>query len=120
MALIYLLWPNSILSWAQYSLRIKRRFNRFIQFHLRIVVEGVRICNLVHDSNVRPVLSPASLRSIIDQSRNQPVGTAPRVWILSIETVLHQHPSQERVQSVQLTECRQCGASLACLPGMCQ
>lgn len=59
--------PNPILPRRKNPLRIKRIFNRLIQLHLRIAIEVIRLRNLIHERQMRPVLSPSLLRSVFDK-----------------------------------------------------
>lgn len=50
-----------------------------------MIVETISLRDLVHHRQVRAVLAPASLRRIVDQSRDEPVGFAPTLAVLAIE-----------------------------------
>jgi hypothetical protein len=83
--LIIALRPNTILARRQNPLRIQCVLDRLIQFHLRIVVEIVRVGNLVHQGQMRAVLAPALFRRIIDQRPDQLVSAAFGVRVFAVE-----------------------------------
>lgn len=59
--------PNSILSRRKNPLRIKRILDRLIQLHLRITIEVIRLRNLIHKRQMRPILPPSLLRSVVNE-----------------------------------------------------
>lgn len=46
---------------------MQRVLNRLVQLHLRIVIPVVRVCNLVHEREVRAVLGPALFGRVINE-----------------------------------------------------
>lgn len=74
-----------ILSRRQDTLRVQRILNRLIQFHLRIIIETVRRSNLIHERQMRPILSPALLRRIFYQCPDQPMWVALAVCVFTVE-----------------------------------
>ena len=77
--------PNAILAWRQNALGIQRVLDRLVQLHLRIVVEAVRVGDLVHECEVRAVLAPALVRGVGDEGPDKAVGAALRVRVRAVE-----------------------------------
>ena len=82
---IIMLRPNAILPRTQNPLRIQRTLNLLIKLHLRIVIEIIRLRNLIHDREMCPILSPTALRSIVYQGGDEPVCSPSTVRIFTIE-----------------------------------
>jgi hypothetical protein len=66
-SLVVILRPHSILSRTDDSLWIQSSLDLIIQLHLRIVIETVRFCDLIHDTEVCSVFSPATFCCVVDQ-----------------------------------------------------
>lgn len=79
------LGPNSVLPRRQDTLGIQGILDGSVEMHLRIIVEIVRLRNLIHQRQMRPILSPSPLCRIVNQLADQPVGSAARVWVLAVE-----------------------------------
>ena len=83
--LIIALRPNAIFPRRQDPLWIERILNRLIELHLRIVVEVIRVGNLVHEREVRAVFAPALLGGVVDERLDELVGAAFGVGVFAVE-----------------------------------
>lgn len=79
------LGPDPVLPRRQDTLGIQCILDGGVKMHLRIIVEIVRVRNLIHQRQMRPILSPSPLCRIIDQLTDQPVGPTARVWVLAVK-----------------------------------
>jgi hypothetical protein len=84
-SLVIVLRPHAILSRTYDSLRIQSSLYLVIQLHLRIIVETVRVRDLIHDAEVCSVFSPTTFCSIVDEGSYQPVGAAAGIWVFAVE-----------------------------------
>lgn len=77
-------WPYSILSRREYSFRVQRVLDLLVQLHLRIVIEAIRIGNLVHQGQMCSVFSPTMFRTILNQSSNKPMCFVALFYVVSV------------------------------------
>lgn len=61
------LGPDPILPRRQDTLGIQGILDGSVEMHLRIIVEIVRLRNLIHQRQMRPIFSPSPLRRIVNQ-----------------------------------------------------
>ena len=71
-----------------------------------MIIETISTRNLVHHRQMRPILPPALLRRIVNQSRNEPEGLPSTLGVLAIEhnadDVVHfTHADDKRPDEVQ-------------------
>ena len=85
---IILLRPHTILSRCQDAFRIKTLLNLLVQLHLRIIVEIVSPRNLIHAGNMRPILSPTAIRSVLDKSRDEPMRPTALIGIGGVAVIV--------------------------------
>jgi hypothetical protein len=57
--------------------------------HLRIIIEVVSLSNLIHQCQMSAILSPALLRSVVDQLTNEGVRSTARLWIKTVKDKTH-------------------------------
>lgn len=67
------LWPDAVLSRGKNTFWIKCVLDLLIELHLRIVIEIIRIGNLVHNSKMSAIFSPSVSSAVINESADQPV-----------------------------------------------
>lgn len=100
---VIMLRPYAILSRGQDTLRVKSLLDLLVQLHLCVVVEGVRLGDLIHYRQMGTILSPVrslertlrdasqlfnlptTLRSVLDQRSDQPMSSSTVFGILAIE-----------------------------------
>jgi hypothetical protein len=83
--LVVILRPHSILSRTHDSFRVQSSLDLIIQFHLRIIFETVRVCDLIHDTEMCSVLSSATFCCIVEKSSYQPVSAATGIWVFAVK-----------------------------------
>ena len=83
------LWPNAVLTRGQDALRVQRVLDRLVQLHLRVVVEVVRLSNLVHERKMCSILAPAFRRTVFDQGSDEPMRPPLRVRVCPVEHNAH-------------------------------
>lgn len=103
---IVLLRPDTVLSRTQNAFGIQRRLDPFVQSQLRMVVKAVRLGDLVHDSEMGPVLAPAPFRCVVDERLDQPTCSLSTVGVLAVEHDAHNvmhlaHADNKRADEVE-------------------
>lgn len=83
--LVIPLRPNSILSGTQNPFRIQRSFYLIIQLYLRVVIETVGICDLIHDAEMGSVFAPTALCCVVYESANEPVCATTTIRVFAVE-----------------------------------
>ena len=77
--------PNPILPRRKHTLRIQRILNFLIELRISIIIEAISPSNLIHQRQMRPILSPTQSSSIINKHRDHLVRTPPRIRISTIK-----------------------------------
>lgn len=106
--------PNPTLPRRQYPLRIQRILDRLIEPHLRIVIPIVRLRDLIHERQMRPVLAPAQRRAFRNQIPDQLLRLPPLRGVLAIEDDLDDvvHLAQADGEGAHVVEARGVAALL--------
>lgn len=82
---IHLFRPHSILPRTQNPLGIQRLLDLLIQSQLRMIIPAIRLCNLIHDSQMGTIFAPASRDSVVDQCLDEPVCATSALGIFAVE-----------------------------------
>lgn len=79
------LGPNSILSRCKNSFGVQGVLDLFVELHLGVVVEVIRVGNLVHDSQMCSIFAPSVLGTVINECADQPQCPSLGFGVLAVE-----------------------------------